>query len=75
MRGNSHNARVRFRLRSIAGMVASLIVVQALAGCSAANLTGFDFPAFGLVKKSDAGSAETVGSIGAPAAPQKLNTL
>lgn len=75
MRGKSHNARVQSQGRRSAGIVASLIVVQVLAGCSAANLTGFDYPAFSIVKKSGAGSEEAVGSAGVPAAPQKLNTL
>lgn len=72
MRGKSHIAKLRPRLRVAAGISGSLIAVLVLAGCSAANLTGFDFPAFGLVKKSDKDPVETVGSIDAPAAPQKL---
>lgn len=53
MRGISvHSQRIRALCRlAIAG--GAYLAVLTLAGCSTGNLTGFDFPSFGLTKNSD----------------------
>lgn len=45
----SHHMRAVCRLAVAGG---ALMAMLTLAGCSAGNLTGFDFPSFGLTKKS-----------------------
>jgi hypothetical protein len=53
MRGISVKPQRMRALRRAAVAGGALIAVLALAGCSTGNLTGFDFPSFGLTKKSD----------------------
>lgn len=54
--------------RALAALAATLLAASALAGCSAANMTGFDFPAFGLLKKSDSETRDADGADMPPAA-------
>lgn len=74
MRGKLHKPLAGRSVRRLTGIGGALIAVLALAGCSVGNLTGFDFPSFGLTKKSDDTAQETAGSLGTPPSGQKLNT-
>ncbi len=72
MRGKTHKpARAT---RGMTGMALAIAASLIVAGCSAANLTGFDFPVFGLMKKSDKENQETPEPANAPASPQRLGT-
>lgn len=75
MRGKTHSMLLQFRLRSVARLCGAMVVALSLAGCSTVNLTGFDFPVFGILKKSDKDARETVGSADASPVAQKLSTL
>lgn len=46
------------RILAVSGLLSAALM---LTGCSAVNLTGFDFPSFGLTDKSD---EDVTGSIG-----------
>lgn len=52
----------------------ALIVVAGLivGGCSAANLTGFEFPVFGLLKKSDQDAEDPATTASIPRSSQRL---
>lgn len=62
MRGNSDTLRRMRALRRLLFAGGAFIAVLSLGGCSTGNLTGFDFPAFGLTKKADEPSADPYGS-------------
>lgn len=53
MRGDTHKPFAGRRFRALAGIGGALAAAVMLAGCSTANLTGFDFPVFGLTEKSE----------------------
>lgn len=57
MRGISVNPQRMRALRRVVVAGSAFIAVLTLAGCSTGNLTGFDFPSFGLTKDSDDGNA------------------
>ena len=70
MRGRTQSAPKRVRLHALAALGA-LAAGLALSGCGAGNMTGFDFPAFGLLKKSDK-EAREARAADLPPAPEKL---
>lgn len=74
MRGKLHKPLAGRSVRRFTSLGGALIAVLALAGCSVGNLTGFDFPSFGLTKKAENEAPETTGSLGTPPSGQKLNT-
>jgi hypothetical protein len=74
MRVNWHRPPKGRRARGVAAIGATLAAVVALAGCSVGNLTGFDFPSFGLTKKAENEAPETTGSIDTPPSERKLGT-
>ncbi|GAB4237320.1 MAG: hypothetical protein Kow0032_23030 [Methyloligellaceae bacterium] len=53
-------------------ILGTLAVAFMLSGCSVANLTGFDFPSFGLIKKSDDTATGSIAPAGTPPAQKKL---
>lgn len=72
MSGRSNRLPVRRSGLRLAGAGAALLSMFTLAGCSVGNLTGFDFPTFGLTKKSDEVDREATGSIGQPPSGQRM---
>lgn len=72
MGGKTLNASPIRKLAAVAALGVTLAAALALGGCSAGNITGFDFPVFGLTKKSNSDTAaipsetHTTGSIGDP---------
>lgn len=74
MRGNSDNPYRMRALRRIAAAGGAFLAIMALTGCSTGNLTGFDFPSFGLTKKSGESANDTAGYAGAPPSGQRLDT-
>ncbi len=52
MRATQYNTTSRPAVRFFRLAVA-LVMALTLTGCSAASMTGFEFPSFGLTKKSD----------------------
>lgn len=62
MRVTQHNLASWPAVRCLC-LAVSLLMTLALAGCSAANMTGFEFPVFGLTKKSaEEGNAPQTGT-------------
>ncbi len=51
MHVTQHNTASRSTVRYVS-LAGALVMAMSLAGCSAANMTGFEFPVFGLTKKS-----------------------
>lgn len=73
MRGSTHKPSAGRRFRGIAVIGGALAAAVMLAGCSTPNLTGFDFPVFGLTKKSDEEGRERRQYNGAPPSGQRLD--
>jgi hypothetical protein len=60
---------------SAAGLGCVMLLATFAGGCSSSRVTGFDFPVFGILKKSDKDAQETAGAQDLPPATQKLGTL
>lgn len=65
-------ARLASMRRPVITAALILAVGMSLGGCSAGHITGFDFPSFGLVKKSAHEDEARLNGAGAPPAGDKL---
>lgn len=74
MRGDTHKPFAGRRFRGILGIGGALAAAVVLAGCGTANLTGFDFPVFGLTEKPDEEAGQRRRNHGRPPSGQRLGT-
>lgn len=72
MSGNARDHKARLSLKTLAGLTAALLAAGAVSGCST-NLTGFEFPAFGLLDKDRKEARDSLGPTGAPPQGSRLD--
>lgn len=70
MRGNTLKSALR--IRGMAGLALVVAMGLTVGGCSATNLTDFEFPVFGLLKKSDKEAEDTATTASIPRSSQRL---